>query len=183
MCVIFALSSVSFLSTEYCLIVDLGECNKHKCWEIIFACYDPTFITPNYNRKQFYQHKPFYILHTGFSCAFHFPANIFSFTCRYYFSFKSSYVYFACEKIILIYESELYSSAQFLPFFTFKIRFEMQMRCWWLASYSYLISRSLLLHFLGVKITTQALKYSYCVKNLCLFWSLRVIILFLVIPH
>jgi hypothetical protein len=68
-------------------------------------------------------------------------------------------------------------------FFTFKIRFEMQMRCWWLASYSYLIRRSLLLHLLGAKITTQTLMYSCCVKNLCLFWFLQEIILFLVIPH
>jgi len=42
----------------------------------------------------------------------------------------------------------------FSLFFTFKIRFEMQVRCWWLASYSYLIRWSLLLHFLRVKIKT-----------------------------
>jgi len=87
------------------------------------------------------------------------------------------------KKIVLIYESELYSNAQFLLFLTSKIRFEMQMRSWWQGSYSYLIRRWLLLQFLGMKITTQALKYSCCAKILRLFWSQQEIILLLAIPH
>jgi hypothetical protein len=109
--------------------------------------------------------------------------NIFFFTYRNSFSFRNSYLYYECEKIILIYESELYSCAQFLLFFYFQNSFwnanEMLMA---LASYSYLIRRSFLLHFLRVRITTQALIYNCCIKNLCLFWSLQEILLFLVIP-
>jgi len=148
-----------------------------------FHFYDPIFITPSYNRKQFYQHRHFYILHTRFACAIHFLANIFFFTCRNCFSFRNPYLYYLCENITLIYKSELYSSAQFLLFSLSKIRFEMQMRRWWLTSYSYLIRRSLYLHFLEAKIRTRAVKYSCCVKNLCLFWSLQEIILSLVIPY
>jgi hypothetical protein len=95
-----------------------------------------------------------------FACAIHFLANIFFFTCRNCFSFRKSYLHYLCENITLIYKSELYSNAQFLLFSLSKIRFEMQMRLWWLTSYSYLIRRSLFLHILGVKIRTRAVKYS-----------------------
>jgi hypothetical protein len=133
LCVNFALSSVSFINTEYCLIVNLGARNKQKCWEISFVCYDPTFITPNYNRKQFYQHRHFYILHTGFVCAIRFLTNIFFFIYRNSFSYRNSYLYYACEKNYTnIWIWTLFECSVSSLFFTFKIRFEMQMRCWWL---------------------------------------------------
>ena len=113
----------------------------------------PTFIAPpSYNRKQFYQHRHFYILHTGFSCAIHLLEHVFFFTCRNYFSFTISYLYYACENIILIYESELYSSAQFLPFF---FTFKFVWKCKWGVDGRQVIPTSLggsfLLHFLEAK--------------------------------